>query len=132
MKRVALALLGLTMTAVGALRALQLGDEQQLIDLDEVAEPGSGCEDANECSHGERCLDVRCECDCHDHEVVPLSIPESRRCSRCGLVDQRAHLRGLHGCNHGPDCCEPAPQFEALLAREMRTLIRELEEVLAA
>lgn len=129
MKRLAAAWLVLTaVSAVATSRALrQLSD-----DIVELPEQRTEIEAANECSHGERCLDVRCECDCHDNEVVPLTAPLSQKCGRCGVIDQRVHLRGMHGCNHGDTCCEPAPQFEALLAREMTTLIRELEEVLAA
>lgn len=59
-----------------------------------------------------------------------MSAP--KKCQRCGVVTDRHHLRHLAGCSHGADCCPPAPQFEALVVREMRILMRELDEALAA
>lgn len=48
----------------------------------------------------------------------------------CG--DNRYHLRHLAGCVHGPECCPPSSQLDALIDREMTTLVGEVEEFLTA
>lgn len=66
-----------------------------------------------------------------DDEDVMEAFFQTTTCGRCGITTDRHHLRGIAGCSHGPDCCKPAPQYDALVVRAARTLVREIEVALA-